>query len=64
MCITNNAMFLACSAQVGSLIVRVVVLLMNPSIEESFDLMSTASVYDGTSGYESGRFFPPGSKCL
>ena len=49
-CITNNAVFLERSTQVGSSMVRVMVLSMCPYIEYYFDLMSTASVSSCTSG--------------
>ena len=63
-CITNNAVFLACSAQGGSSTVRVIMSLMNPSIEDSFALTYTFSVSDDTYGGVSGRYFSSGSICL
>ena len=53
--ITRNAAFLDISTQVGLSMVRVMMLLMNPSIEDSFDSTYTASVSPCTRGHEIGR---------
>ena len=55
MWITSNAAFLDHSALVESSMERVMILLMNPSIEDSFGFMSTTSVSACNHGYEVGR---------
>ena len=55
MWITSNAAFLARFTQVESSTVRVMMLLMNPSIVDYFAFRSTTSVSACTSGSEVGK---------
>ena len=63
-CMTNKAAFLARSTQHGSEMVMVIMSLMNPSIEASFDSILIARWYALTSESEAGRYSSLGSKCI
>ena len=60
--ILGSAAFLTCSNHVGSLMVRMIILSMNPSINDFFASMSTDSVSSFTIWYQVGRWSSPGSK--
>ena len=57
MWITRIANFFACSTQVGSSMVSMIMSSMNPSVEYYRASMSTASVFVGTNIIESGRYY-------
>ena len=64
MWIIKNSAFLARSTQDRSSMIRVMMFLMNPSIEYYFALISIASVSSHTIRSEAGIQSYPGSKCI